>query len=57
MIGLYCNRKLARQALHSGAKADISSCDVDLNPFGGGDYGVSRIHAIIRFDRAVSTVC
>ena len=30
----------------------VSSCDVDLGPFGGEDYGVSRVHAIIRFDRA-----
>jgi|GEM_PF-5956181 len=37
-----------------GRKTDRASCDVDLNPFGGGDYGVSRIHAIIRFERALN---
>jgi len=29
----------------------VASCDVDLGPFSGGDYGVSRTHATIRFDR------
>lgn len=33
---------------NSGGK---SFCDVDLGPFGGADYGVSRVHAIIRFER------
>lgn len=28
--------------------------DVDLNPLGGGDYGVSRVHAILRYDKAHS---
>lgn len=37
-----------------GRKTARASCDVDLNPFGGGDYGVSRIHAIIRFERALN---
>lgn len=34
-----------------GRLSGSSSCDVDLNPFGGGDYGVSRLHAVIRFER------
>ncbi|MEO1288340.1 MAG: FHA domain-containing protein [Chloroflexota bacterium] len=30
--------------------------DVDLDPLGGGDYGVSRIHAVLRFDKAHNRV-
>lgn len=41
--------KIGRNSKHASP-----SCDVDLGPFGGGDYGVSRTHAIIRFERSQS---
>lgn len=37
--------------LKIGRSSGNFSADVDLDPFMGGEYGVSRSHAVIRFDK------
>lgn len=37
--------------LKIGRSSSNISTDVDLNPFDGGNYGVSRNHAILRYDK------
>ncbi|MGJ3238732.1 MAG: FHA domain-containing protein [Anaerolineae bacterium] len=44
--------QLSPTGLKIGRRTDYTSiCDVDLVPFGGNDYGISRVHASIRYDR------
>ncbi|GAB5494272.1 MAG: hypothetical protein Phog2KO_44870 [Phototrophicaceae bacterium] len=43
--------QISPTGLKIGRSSGNFSADVDLNPFEGGSYGVSRSHATIRFDR------
>ncbi|MGB7338796.1 MAG: FHA domain-containing protein [Phototrophicaceae bacterium] len=44
--------QMSATGLKIGRSSKGVPTDVDLNPLGGGDYGVSRFHAILRYDKA-----
>jgi len=48
-------QKSAR-GLTVGRKTNTLAPDIDLESIGGGDYGVSRVHAMIRYDKTTHRV-